>query len=221
MIKQGNHMATQEEKYSDMRAMLQEGLEILSRSSDKDRYMLNEAIIKIHGALEKYIRLEVSRIKPELQTEVENLKETNWYKLISYSKQYLGFTEYDARTITRANEWRKKAAHGENQDATLDELKQYASFVQRKCEQAQAGVSENQQRQKAVKPPSSPSPVIPAPRKNGMSGLSKFTLYLSLFFIVCCVGGFIIWMGQSPQALKDMFNQMRLLAATSENTSPG
>lgn len=214
-------MATQEEKYSDMRLMLQEGLDILSSSSNENRYMLNQAIIKIHGALEKYIRLEVGRKVPSLQTKVEDLKETTWYDLIGYSKQYLEFTEYDARTITKANEWRKKAAHGENQNATLDELKQYASFVQRKCGQAQAGVSKDQQTQKAINPPPSPLPVIPAPRRNGMSGPAKFTLYLVLFFIVCCVGGYIIWMGQSPQGIRDMLDQMKLPTIESVNISPG
>src|SRR5688572_28065448 len=93
---------------------LRDGLQILSETSDEDGSNLGMALIKIHSALEDYVRLEVGKRAPSLKEKVEDLRLTQWKDLLDYSKTYLGFTYDDARIINDANIMRQKVAHGGN-----------------------------------------------------------------------------------------------------------
>lgn len=84
-------MNTQQGKYTEVQTKLGEGLQILSTTSQGDLRSLNDALLKIHGALEDFVRLEIAAKAPDLRAEVEN-KRTTWKTLIDYGKQYLGFT---------------------------------------------------------------------------------------------------------------------------------
>lgn len=126
-------MYSSQDKYSKMQTKLQEGLRILSEASDKDLPKLESALVRLHGALEDFVRFEIARKVPSLQPVVEDVKQSPWNILITYSKQYLGFSEYDADMITRANRRRQEVAHGGSYEGSRSELVRYAEFVQRKC----------------------------------------------------------------------------------------
>jgi hypothetical protein len=126
-------MYSQHDKYPQMQSKLQEGLQLLSAASNEDADKLGLALIKLHGALEDFVRMEVGRKAPLLRSEVEDARKTTWRDLIAYSKQYLGFTESDARIISDANMQRQEVAHGGNYGKSRAELVRYAEFVQRRC----------------------------------------------------------------------------------------
>jgi len=92
-------MNTQQDKYAQMQSKLREGLQILSKASNEDWYKLNAALIKLHSALEDFVRIGVAQKAPHLRAQVEDVKQTAWNDLIAYGKQYLGFSESDARII--------------------------------------------------------------------------------------------------------------------------
>lgn len=123
-------MSTRQDSYTDMQKKLREGLQILAGASQEDTRSLNDALLKIHGALEDFVRLELAAKAPDLQAEVES-KRTTWKTLIEYARERLGFTDYEIRTISDANTQRQKVAHGGNYTGSLSELVSYAEFVRR------------------------------------------------------------------------------------------
>jgi hypothetical protein len=149
-------MNTRQDQYTDMQKKLREGLKILSEASQEDTRSLNDALLKIHGALEDFVRLELAAKAPQLQGEVES-KRTTWKTLIEYGKEYLGFTEYDARTITDANNQRQKVAHGGNYSGSLSELVDYAEFVKRRVSFGKPSTIDRLP-QRVAEPPKPPPP---------------------------------------------------------------
>ena len=88
-------MNTDQDKHAQMHAKLREGLQILSEASNEDQYKLNAALIKLHSALEDFVRIKVAQKAPHLRDTVENVRQTSWNDLIAYEKQYMGFSESD------------------------------------------------------------------------------------------------------------------------------
>jgi len=121
-----------------MHAKLREGLQILSEASREEKYKLNAALIKLHSALEDFVRIAVAQRAPHLRDKVEAVEQTAWNELIAYGKQYLGFSESDARIIRAANRQRQDVAHGNNYPGSRDELAEYGAFVERWCNSSQA-----------------------------------------------------------------------------------
>src|SRR5687768_16189983 len=93
-------MNTDPDKHARMHAKLREGLQILSEASNEDKFKLNAALIKLHSALEDFVRIGVAQKAPHLRVTVEDVKQTAWNDLIAYGKQYLVFSESDARIIS-------------------------------------------------------------------------------------------------------------------------
>ena len=131
-------MNTHQDKYAQMHAKLREGLQILSESSNEDKYKLNAALIKLHSALEDFVRIEVAQKAPHLRDTVEDVRQTSWNDLIAYGKQYLGFSESDARIISALNRQRQDVAHGNNYPGSRAELAEYGRFVERWCTSGKA-----------------------------------------------------------------------------------
>ena len=156
-------MNTNEDKYTQMQAKLREGLQILSRASNEDKYKLNAALIKLHSALEDFVRIGVAEKAPNLRDKVEDVKQSAWNDLIAYGKQYLGFSESDARIISAANRQRQDVAHGHNYPGSRDELAEYGAFVERWCNSGKALAGDSRPRQvveisDAAQPPAMPQP---------------------------------------------------------------
>ena len=129
-------MNMRENKYRLMQDKLHEGLEKLEELSEDDTDRMGLVLIKLHGAMEDFVRLEVGEKASQLRETVEDARLTNWKSLLDYAKTYLGFTEEDCRIITDANIQRQKVAHGGNYDGRLADLKRYARFVQKWCKRA-------------------------------------------------------------------------------------
>ena len=134
-------MSPQHDKRAEMQAKLSEGLKTLSAASQEDLRSLNDALLKIHAALEDFVRLELAAKAPHLREEVEN-KRTTWKTLIGYGKEYLGFSEYDVQMITEANHQRQGVAHGGDYSGSLSELVTYAGFVQKWVDQGKPAAVE-------------------------------------------------------------------------------
>src|SRR5262245_53608124 len=118
-------------KYAQMQSKLEEGLQILEDATTEDSQLtLNAALIKLHGAMEDFVRLEVGQKAPHLRETVEDARLTTWKDLLEHGTTYLGFTDEDRRIISEANTQRQKVAHGGNYDKKLSDLKRYARFVQ-------------------------------------------------------------------------------------------
>src|SRR5688572_27174585 len=150
-------MNHQQDKRAEMQAKLSEGLKILASASQEDLRSLNDALLKIHAALEDFVRMELAAKAPSLREEVEN-KRTTWKKLIEYSRQHLGFTENDIQLITEANDQRRAVAHGGNYSGSLSELVTYAGFVQKWVERGRAVPVEFRPRPVSQAPGTYPSP---------------------------------------------------------------
>ena len=156
-------MNTQQDKYAQMHSKLREGLQILSGASNEEKYKLNAALIKLHSALEDFVRIAVAQKAPHLRDKVEDLKQTAWNELIAYGKQYLGFSESDARIISAANRQRQDVAHGNNYPGSRDELAEYGRFVEMWCNSGEALTGDSLPKQvieisEAYQPPAIPQP---------------------------------------------------------------
>jgi hypothetical protein len=180
-------MNTQQDKYAQMQSKLEEGLRLLSNASDEDRYFLGVALIKIHGALEDFVRLELAKRAPSLRLEVEDAGKTSWKDLIQYGKKYLRLSERDIQTINEANLQRQRVAHGGNYENSREHLTKYADFVQRWCNQGKPVIKETRSRpvtilRKPYEPPPPPAPPISRPvakpwyRSRGFFFLTFFLL---------------------------------------------
>ena len=126
-------MNTEQDKYAQMHAKLREGLQIVSEASHEEKYKLNAALIKLHSALEDFVRIRVSQKAPHLRDKVEDLRQTGWNELIAYGEQYLGFLESDAQMIRAANRQCQDVARGKDYAGSRDELAEYGAFVERWC----------------------------------------------------------------------------------------
>jgi hypothetical protein len=132
-------MNTSQSKYAQMQIKLEEGLRILeSTIEEDDPFTLNAALIKLHGAMEDFVRLEVARKAPHLRDTVEDLRNTNWKTLLDLGRTYLKFTQKDCDIINEANVYRSKVAHGGNYEKKLSDLKKYARFVEKWIKRASA-----------------------------------------------------------------------------------
>ena len=68
------------------------------------------------------MRIAVAQRAPNLRDKVEDLRQTGWDELIAYGKQYLGFSESDARIIRAADRQRQDVARGNNYPGNRDEI---------------------------------------------------------------------------------------------------
>ncbi len=174
-------MNTDQDKRAQMHAKLREGLQILSEASNEDQYKLNAALIKLHSALEDFVRIGVAQKAPYLREAVEDVRQTTWNDLIAYGKQYLGFSERDARIISVANRQRQDVAHGNNYSGSRDELAEYGAFVERWCNSGKA-IAENSRPQPSVE--SSDASQLSALPRSAYSPDSHKPWYRSTVFLV-------------------------------------
>ena len=126
-------MSSNQSKYAQMRSKLQGGLEKLKEISTDDNDGMGTALIKLHGAMEDFVRLEVAQKAPHLRETVEDLKQTNWNDLLDYGREYLNFSDNDCKIISNANFQRNKYAHGGDYTFSYSEIKNYAHFVENWC----------------------------------------------------------------------------------------
>ena len=175
-------MSPQHDKHAEMRAKLSEGLKILSTASQEDTRSLNDALLKIHAALEDFVRLELAATAPHLREEVES-KRTTWKTLIGYSKEHLGFSENDVQMITEANHQRQNVAHGGNYSGSLSELVTYAGFVQKWVNRDRTGAVELRPTPVAVPDTRAYAPPPPPP---GTPGYDETPWHRSMPFLVLC-----------------------------------
>jgi len=130
-------MNMRQNKYAQMQSKLEEGLQLLEDApSEEAQLVLNAVLIKLHGAMEDFVRLEIAEMAPHLREAVEDTRQTNWKDLLDYGRTYLGFTDEDCRVISEANTQRQKVAHGGNYEKKLTDLKRYARFVQKWCKRS-------------------------------------------------------------------------------------
>ena len=156
-------MNTDQDKHAQMHAKLREGLQILSEASNEDQYKLNAALIKLHSALEDFVRIGVAQKAPHLRGAVEDVKQTTWNDLIAYGKQYLGFSERDARIISVVNRQRQDVADGNNYPGSRDELAEYGAFVERWCNSGKALAGDSRPNQSIESADASQLPAMPRP----------------------------------------------------------
>ena len=121
-------MNAQPDPYDEIQSKLREGLRILGEASEEDRDQLGLALIKLHGALEDCIRLELSRKVSHLRLELEDAG-TTWKDLLVYGKQYLEMSESDGRLISDADGQFQRVTHGGTYAKGRTELVKYAEFV--------------------------------------------------------------------------------------------
>jgi hypothetical protein len=176
-------MITHPDRYAQMQSKLQEGLQILSQTSDKDSYQLGMALLKLHAALEDQFRIEIAKKAPSLRIEVEDPKKTSWNELIRYGKQYLRLSESDVRIIVEANRQRQSVAHGGNYERGRGDLVRYADFVERWCDARGSATYEFRPR---TAPRISKPAAFPSTETRGSAPKSWYrsTLFLSLLFFL-------------------------------------
>jgi hypothetical protein len=149
-------------KYAQMQSKLEEGLQVLEDATAEDsQLILNAALIKLHGAMEDFVRLEVGQKAPHLRETVEDARLTAWKDLLEHGRTYLGFTDEDCRIISEANTQRQKVAHGGNYEKKLSDLKRYARFVQKWCKRASGGDDWGQDQIIEMHPPPQSKPAAP------------------------------------------------------------
>ena len=138
-------MQSRQSQYKQMQIKFEEGMQVLEGIlDDEDHIALNAALIKIHGALEDFIRLEVAERAPHLRPAVQDPRQTNWKSLLDYGTTYLAFTKSDRDTINDANQHRQKVAHGGNYEKKIADLKRYARFVQKWLQRATVSPGEDE-----------------------------------------------------------------------------
>ena len=135
-------MSTQQDKYAQLQSKLENGLEKLKKISIDDKDGMGAALIKLHGAMEDYVRLEVAQKAPHLRASVEDLK-TGWKDLLEHGRTFLGFTANDCDIISEANFQRNKFAHGQDFTYTYSDLINYAQFVQKWLKRGRDPVSKD------------------------------------------------------------------------------
>lgn len=125
-------MQSRQSQYKQMQTKFEEGMQVLEGIlDDEDHLALNAALIKIHSALEDFVRLEVGERAPHLREAVADPRQTNWKSLLDYGTTYLAFTKSDRDIISEANQQRQTVAHGGNYEKKISDLKRYARFVQK------------------------------------------------------------------------------------------
>ena len=144
-----------------MHAKLREGLQILSEALGEEKYQLNAALIKLHSALEEFVRIAVAQKAPHLRDIVEDLRQTTWNELIAYGTRYLGFSESDARIIADANRQYQDVVNGNNYPGSREELAAYGAFVERWCSSGQAPAGDSRPEQEGDVPYASQPPALP------------------------------------------------------------
>lgn len=130
-------MYTSEDKYSEMRSKLREGLQILKQAPESDQTTLGMALLKLHSALEDYLRLEIAARAPSLREKVEDVRESTWKVLLEHCRTYLNYSESDCDTIGSWNSQRLKVAHGRKYSIRRFELVEYARFVHKRVNPGQ------------------------------------------------------------------------------------
>src|SRR6185436_11795680 len=101
-------------KYTQMQSKLEEDLQILEDATAGDSQLtLNTVLIKLHGAMEDFVRLEVGQKAPHLRETVEDARLTTRKDLLDHGRTHLGFTDEDCHIISEANTQRQKVASDE------------------------------------------------------------------------------------------------------------
>ena len=169
-----------------MHAKLREGLQIVSEASDEQKYKLNAALIKLHSALEDFVRIRVSQKAPHLRDKAEDVEQTGWNDLIAYGEQYLGFLESDARLIRAANRQCQDVARGNDYPGSRDELAEYGAFVKRWCNSWETLPGDSQPRQVIDIPKASQSAAMlhPAHSTDHQKPWYRSTVFLVLTFFL-------------------------------------
>ena len=207
-------MNTDQDKHAQMHAKLREGLQILSEASNEDQYKLNAALIKLHSALEDFVRIGVAQKAPHLRGAVEDLKQTTLNDLIAYGKQYLGFSERDARIISVVNRQRQDVADGNNYPGSRDELAEYGAFVERWCNSGKALAGDSRPKQSVESSDASQLPAMPRPAYSTDSHKPWYrsTVFLVLtFFLLPPVWALLIITDRSQSGPATIFAYTVLL----------
>lgn len=214
-------MNAQPDPYDEIQKKLREGLSILGEASDEDRDQLGLALIKLHGALEDCIRLELSRKVPHLRLEVEGA--TTWKDLLVYGKQYLEMSESDGRLISDADGQFQQVTHGGTYAKSRAELVKYAEFVQRWCTPGEPLRDTTDLGQAAT-------PLIPGPRPSPAAAIASASeahmpWYAStwwiitisaLFMVIFCILGFIPYSETFVDAVQKTFQRLSLQSNPAE-----
>jgi hypothetical protein len=211
-------MTFQQSRYTRMQEKLQAGLQVLADATEDDLPRLESALIKLHGALEDFIRIEVARKVPELSLQVEDAKQTSWKELITYARDYLGFSDGDVAIISQANRRRLEVAHGGSYAGNITELRDYAKFVQIKAGQAGLIGTNDHGIENNYPAPEAPPPA-PVRHSSGLGCFGRLILF-GILFTICCVSLYFLWLAGSSEGLVEMFRQMDTAIPTSPSTFP-
>jgi len=180
-------MNTQQDKYAQLQSKLENGLEKLKKISVDDKDGMGAALIKLHGAMEDFVRLEVAQKAPHLSVTVEDRK-TTWKDLLDYGRTFLRFTDNDCNIISEANFQRNKYAHGGDFTYTYSDLMNYAQFVQKWCNSHKSSTFDLKSRQiiepsKKYDPPPTHRPTYDNHPQTSSSP-STFILWFTFFFFL-------------------------------------
>ena len=109
------------------------GLERLERIGN-DTVVLGTALLSIHGALEDHTRARIAlsaRIPRRQRELVLQPGKTNWMQLLGLLEEYYALDSGDRAMILGANRLRITVAHGGEYEGTVEEVRNYGSFVER------------------------------------------------------------------------------------------
>jgi len=216
-------MNAQPDPYDEMQKRLREGLRILREASEEDRHRFGPALIKLHGALEDFIRLELSQKAPHLRLEVEDAGRTSWKDLLPYAKQYLEFSESDASMISEADRQCQQVARGGTYTKSRADLVRYAEFVQRRCN-ASSPLRDTTHLGQAATPPISgqrpgPAAAIPSTpevRTPWYGSTWLMVAYSAILIVIFCIIGFIPYSETFMDAIQKTFQRLSLQSISAE-----
>lgn len=115
---------------SQPQTKLTQGLEKLKQTSPEDTSGMGMALTDLHGALEDFIRWQLTQNAPHLRAAAEDPR-TGWQDLLRHGWAYLGFTENDCNMITEAEAQQNAFKKGRGFTYSYTDLVNYAQFVQK------------------------------------------------------------------------------------------
>ncbi|HEY9849338.1 MAG TPA: hypothetical protein V6D28_07760 [Leptolyngbyaceae cyanobacterium] len=112
---------------------LEDGRNILAQANNTNNpILLGTALQTIHGSLEDACRVWLAHpnIAQQHQIDVQNRNQASWQVLLDLMQSYCHWSSQDIEYVRKMNGLRNKVAHGGRFEGTLEDVEQYAIYVE-------------------------------------------------------------------------------------------
>jgi hypothetical protein len=116
---------------SDYFDKFREGQRLLAQAGN-DQAALSMALLKVHSALEDYLRSALATnqaVPEETRQAVTDIRAVQWRDLADYAQKYNVITGPERNTILSFNKLRQNVAHGETITLDREQLEQYVRMI--------------------------------------------------------------------------------------------